>query len=238
MKLFENLLDYDFDQVYTHFREDFYKDDFLINHRNYIEKNVLGFGAKPFHTLWREIVRNQKDNFKFLEIGVYKGQILSLIKLLSKRYDKHCSILGVSPLISAGDKYSQYESVNYKEIIHNLFIHFEIEINFENEFLEGYSTHENIKSQIRSRGPFDVVYIDGCHDYECVISDISLAKEITTSGSLIVMDDASCFKNTSRYYPFLGHPEVCRAVSEKIEKSDLFEEIICVGHNRVFKRIK
>ena len=86
MKLFENLLDYDFDQVYTMFREEFYKDDFLINHRNYIEKNVLGFGAKPFHTLWREIVRNQRDEFKFLEIGVYKGQILSLIKLLSKSY--------------------------------------------------------------------------------------------------------------------------------------------------------
>jgi len=236
MKLFEDLLGYDFDQVYSLFTEEFLKDDFLLNHRNYIDKNGLGFGENPFHTLWREIVRNQKDNFKFLEIGVYKGQVLSLIKLLSKRYDKPCSILGVSPLASIGDKYSQYESVNYKQIIHDLFIHFGTEIIFEDEFLEGYSTHENIKSQIRSRGPFDVVYIDGCHDYNCVVSDISLAKDITTNGSLIVVDDASCFKTSHRHYHHKGHLEVCLAVKEFMENSEYFTELISVGHNRVFQR--
>jgi hypothetical protein len=38
---------------------------------------------------------------------------------------------------------------------------------------------------------------------------------------------------------FKGHEDVCNAIRDLIETdSETFEEIICVGHNRVFKRIK
>ena len=62
-------------------------------------------------------------------------------------------------------------------------------------------------------------------------------KEITKIGSYIVMDDASCNKNIGRNGAHKGHQDVCRAISDEIESTDMFEEIICVGHNRVFKRI-
>jgi len=37
----------------------------------------------------------------FLEIGVYRGQVLSLISLLAKLEQKHCDIAGISPFSSA-----------------------------------------------------------------------------------------------------------------------------------------
>lgn len=226
------------DDVYQICLDEFYKDPVLINHRTYIENNNLGYGEKSFHTLWREIVKSQPEQFKFLEIGVYKGQVLSLIKLLSKEYKKDVDILGVSPLDGLGDKYSKYDVIDYKTTIENVFKYFNLDFNFTNEFIQGNSIDDSIKTRIKNRGVFDIVYIDGCHDYECVVSDIYLMQDITKIGSIVIMDDASCDKKIERFNIHKGHPEVCKAVSEKIEKSDFFEEIICVGHNRVFKRIK
>ena len=75
-------------------------------------------------------------------------------------------------------------------------------------------------------------------DYDCVVSDILLIKEITKNGSYIIMDDASCYKPINRIGAHLGHSDVCDAIKDYIENDDCFEEVICVGHNRVFKKIK
>jgi hypothetical protein len=63
-------------------------------------------------------------------------------------------------------------------------------------------------------------------------------KEVSVKESYIVFDDSSCYKNFNTSL-FKGHEDVCNAIRDLIE-TDLgtFEEIICVGHNRVFKRIK
>jgi hypothetical protein len=81
--------DIDLNIIYSDFLNQYYDDQTLIDHRTYIEDNNLGFGEKPFHVIWRELIKAQSNNFKFLEIGVYKGQILSLVKLLSKKYGKN-----------------------------------------------------------------------------------------------------------------------------------------------------
>lgn len=238
METFLKYKNYDLDLIYSELLNEFKSDSLLVSHRKHIQENNLGYGEDPFHIVWREVVKNQPNYFNFLEIGVYKGQVLSLIKLLSKEYNKTVDMLGVSPLDGLGDKYSKYDKINYRVIIENLFSHFNLDFNFNKEFIQGNSVDETVKSQIKNRGSFDVVYIDGCHDYECVISDIKLMKEITKKGSLIIMDDASCNKKIDRVGAHKGHPDVCRAISEEIESSNLFEEIICVGHNRVFKRIE
>ena len=224
-------------EIYENYLSEFYSDELLKKHRFYIENNNLGFGEKPFHVLWREIIRSQNENFKFLEIGVYKGQILSLVKLLSDFYNKNLEFYGVTPLDNSGDKYSNYEKTNYMSTIQNLFNEFRLEFNSNQNLIIGDSTDESIKEIIKLKGFFDVVYIDGCHDYECVVSDIKLMKEITKIGSVIVFDDSSCNKDLPSNF-FKGHLEVCNAIGDYLETDSNFIEDICVGHNRVFKKIK
>jgi hypothetical protein len=224
--------------IYNIFLNEYSKDEFLQQHRLYITQNNLGYGEDPFHVMWREIIKEMPNNYKFIEIGVYKGQILSLVKLLSNKLNKNCSILGVSPLNSKGDSYSKYDELNYRKIIEDLFYQFKIDFDFNRDFIQGDSTDEHIKQEIISRGFFDLVYIDGCHDYNCVVSDIRLMKLITKVGSYIVMDDSSCFKIFTEHNLYKGHYDVCKAVDDELSTDDSFSEIICVGHNRVFKKIK
>jgi hypothetical protein len=238
METFLKYKNQDLDFIYSELLNEFKDDSLLVSHRKHIQENNLGYGEDPFHVVWREVVKSQPTIFSFLEIGVYKGQVLSLVKLLSREFNKNVDILGVSPLDGLGDKYSKYDKVDYRGTIENLFKHFNLDFDFTKEFIQGNSIDESTKLEIKNRGIFDVVYIDGCHDYECVISDIELMKEITKSGSIIIMDDASCYKKIQRINTHKGHPDVCRAISEQIESSELFEEIICVGHNRIFKRVK
>jgi hypothetical protein len=236
----ENFIKYNklnLDEIYSQFLDEYYKDSELINHRTYVENNNLGFGEKPFHIVWRELVKLLPNNFKFLEIGVYKGQVLTLISLLSKIYKKNVDFIGVTPLSNYGDKYSTYDNTSYGKIIEDFFKHFNLPFDINKNIIIGDSTNENIKSKIKETGKYDLIYIDGCHDYNCVVSDINLMKEITIKGSYIVFDDSSCYKDLNNNL-FKGHEDVCKAIKDLIETDKSFEEIICVGHNRVFKKIK
>lgn len=237
--IFEENKNKNLDEVYEFFLSEFFNDSILLNHRTFIEDNNLGYGEKPFHVVWRELIKKQSHSFKFLEIGVYKGQVLSLVNLLSNLYKKECQFYGVTPLSNVGDKYSKkYDVVNYSETIKSLFNKFDLEFNLDKNIINGSSTDEGVKNKIRQLGVFDIVYIDGCHDYDCVVSDILLSKEITKINSFIVLDDASCYKQISITGIHKGHADVCDAVIKYMESDDSFEEVICVGHNRVFKKIK
>jgi hypothetical protein len=232
IKKYENL---DLDSIYSDFLNEYYNDQMLINHRTYIENNQLGFGEKPFHVIWRELIKIQSNNFKFLEIGVYKGQILSLVKLLANEYGKNIEFYGVTPLINEGDKFSNYDDIDYGNTITNLFDNFNLEFDINKNIINGLSTDELIKNKVKELGQFDLIYIDGGHDYDCVVSDIKLMYDISKVGTYIVFDDSSCYKDLSGD-KFKGHIDVCDAIRDNLENNDNFIEILCVGHNRVFKR--
>ena len=223
-------------EIYSEFLNEYNNDSTLTKHRSYIESNNLGFGEKPFHVIWRELVKEVPNNFKFLEIGVYKGQVLSLVKLLSDLYGKSVDYTGVTPLSNFGDKFSKYENADYGLIITNLFNHFNLEFDLNKNIINGISTDESVKDNIKQLGLFDLVYVDGGHDYDCVVSDINLMREITKNGSYVVFDDSSCFKSLGDD-KFKGHIDVCKAIADNLENDSNFTELICVGHNRVFKRI-
>lgn len=237
--ILENQKESNLDKIYQTFMSEFLKDELLLKHRIHIEKNNLGYGERPFHTMWRELVKLQPKEFKFLEIGVYKGQVLSLIKLLSDNYDKKVEFYGAAPFDSSGDKFSTYQKTNYENIIKDLFNHFNLSFNSNINLIKGDSTKTEIKTRLINMKSFDIVYIDGCHDYNCVISDIELTKQIVKVNGFVVLDDSSCFKSLSNEPGrFKGHIDVCNAVKEKLELDTDFVELICVGHNRVFKKIK
>lgn len=221
-------------QMYNDCNELFHADVEIKEFRNYINETAGGFGDDAHCIMWDRLVNLLPDNFKFIEIGVYKGQVMALVAKSAIKYNKKCSIYGVTPLSGLGDKYTQYDDLNYLECIINLHKRFNLPFNNE-QIIKGNSTDLNIKETVKSLGMFDVIYIDGGHDYDTVVSDIDLAKQICKPNGYIVADDSSVFLDLGLNV-FKGHKEVSLAVDTHLKTDNNFTEKNCVGHNRIFKK--
>jgi len=231
----------------------------LKEHRDYIEKNKLGFGDRAFHYMWYLILEELKKNFSrvnMLEIGVYKGQVISLWSLLSKRMGLLSTINAITPLSGnipknrlAGNRYvlklkalfssrfrkclaegNQYPIEDYESIVRSLFKRFEQ--NFDDiKIYRGYSTNPEIVTAVKNE-KFNLIYIDGDHSYQGVVNDLNNYAPLVVDGGYLVMDDASWFLEGSVFWK--GHKEVSRAC-DKIEEMG-FKNILNVGHNRIYKK--
>jgi SAM-dependent methyltransferase len=204
----------------------------LRAHRAYYSIDRRGFGEDAFHTMWWRLVREFKPE-SFLEIGVYRGQVVSLIALLSKLEGKSCEITGISPFSSAGDSVSKYRNdLDYRE---DTLAHFRYHQLPEPTLVNAYSTDPEALSVIGSR-QWDMIYIDGNHDHDVVVKDWNACSEAVKPGGIIILDDSGL---TTAYQPPLfatgGHPGPSRLATE-IDRSR-FEEILQVGHNRVFRKL-
>jgi hypothetical protein len=168
----------------------------------------------------------------FLEIGVYRGQTLSLAGLLQRRFGCVGTVAGISPFTSAGDSVSKYVAdVDYlKDTLENV-ARFDLP---QPTLLKGFSTDPAALELIHSR-PWDCIYIDGNHDYDVVRQDWAHCSEAVKPGGLVVLDDAGL--TTAFEAPLFataGHPGPSRLARGIAGKQ--FQEILQVGHNRVFQR--
>ena len=80
--------------------------DEIKEHRKYFADG-RGFGEDAFHAMWYYIFKNYRPQ-NVLEIGIYRGQTLSLFQLLSDHFNISSNVVGISPLTSAGDSKSNY----------------------------------------------------------------------------------------------------------------------------------
>ena len=203
----------------------------LREHRKYFTQHKRGFGEDAFHAMWYFIF-NEFHPKNILEIGIYRGQTLSLFGLLSKNFGFEANIHGISPFTSAGDHVSKYlkEPDYYKDVTTN-FNYFKLLPPFLHK---GFSTDEIMVQVIQSQ-LWDLIYIDGNHDYEVAKHDFNVCSQYLRKGGLIVLDDASLYTDFKPpFYSTAGHPGPSKVASEI--DMDLFEEILSVGHNRVFKK--
>jgi hypothetical protein len=223
--------------VYDYFEKQVDDHDSLLNHTEIVAKYRLGYGEKAFRYLWALVFSQMPKDGKFLEIGVFKGSILALSQLVSKELELEISTYGLTPLNNTGDKYSIYDIDNYEYAIS--FLYHNLGLNIDNTFIiEGLSTDENSKNSAKENGPYDVVYIDGGHDYETVISDIDLSTEILKPGGLLVMDDASSLLNLGpNHKGFPGHSDVGLAIRDHIDTKYTYKHLFACGHNRVWKKL-
>jgi hypothetical protein len=205
--------------------------DELKRHRQYFLQDQRGFGEDAFHVMWWMLYRKMRPK-RFLEIGVYRGQTISLAALLHRTMGIDGYITGISPFSPAGDSVSTYRgNLDYLLDTQSHFRAFDLPAP---DLLRAYSTDQTATERI-SQAAWDAIYIDGNHDYEVAKADWSACSASIKSGGIIVLDDAAL---GTAYKPPLfataGHPGPSRLAAE-IDATG-FREILRVGHNRVFQK--
>ncbi len=208
----------------------------LIEHRAYfhnVSSDRRGFGENPFHVMWYLLLREFRPA-NFLEIGVFRGQTASLASLCARTIGTNCQVYGISPFLPAGDSVSTYaEGLDYYQDTLKNFDHFKLP---HPRLVRAFSTEPQAETLFRSQ-PWEMIYIDGNHDYEVASKDWQNCSQNLQKGGVIVLDDSALF--TSFHPPSFaasrGHPGPSQ-VAKEINRSE-FREILQVGHNRVFQKI-
>lgn len=204
--------------------------EWMNAHRDWVSSNVFGFGEKSFYWLWKLIVDEMPSEFSFLEIGVFKGQILSLIKMLASATGRSVERYGVSPLDSTGiDWESDYE----QDIItlHDTFF-----VPKDYVIYKGLSANENIIEQAHRSSPYNIIYIDGDHSYDGCYSDLKHYATMVKQGGYLAIDDA-CGDMKMPWGYFQGILSVTEATLNYMgEFGDDWEFIGNVMHLRLYRR--
>ena len=213
-----------------HFHGPYFPEE-LKKHRRYFLQDQRGFGEDAFHVMWWILFRKLRPQH-FLEIGVYRGQTISLAALLQRMLDIAGSVTGISPFSPAGDSVSRYQaSVDYLKDTQLNFRAFDLPAP---ELLRAYST-DHVATERINQGAWDAIYIDGNHDYHVAAADWLACSANIRAGGIIVLDDAAL---GTAYGPprfaTAGHPGPSRLATE-IDAVG-FREILRVGHNRVFQK--
>lgn len=201
----------------------------IQKHRKYFLDK--GFGEDAFHAMWYYLFDTYRPK-NVLEIGVFRGQTISLFNLLGKTFNYSPYVLGISPLTDANDSVSTYDKLDYAKDIATHYEYFNLGTpNLLKEYSEKKIARETIKSK-----KWDLIYIDGNHDWPNVLVDYCNCAEALSDAGIIVFDDSSLHEN---YDPppnaFKGHPGpsyVLEAYAK--QEMDLF---LTVGHNNCLRRV-
>jgi hypothetical protein len=208
----------------------------LKDHRAWfhnVPEDRRGYGEDAFHVMWFLLFQEFRPA-DFMEIGVFRGQTLSLAALLPRvQTAPSCQVYGISPFTPAGDSVSTYRSdIDYYEDTLRNFEHFHLP---PPHLVRAYSTDAAALELIGSKA-WSMIYIDGNHDYEIARQDWENCSRNLKPGGIIVLDDAGL---TTEYHPPIfasrGHPGPSR-VAQEIDRGK-FRELLQVGHNRVFQKV-
>lgn len=227
---------------------------YLKEHRDWVEKFKWGYGDRAFHYMWYLMLTQdilKRNNPLMLEIGVYKGQVISLWSLISAKEKIIPNIYAITPLLGKqilprylnrlmqilNKKYREdvkagnfYQNDDYLSCIKRIYDQFNLDISSVN-IVKGYSHDPQVK-KVMADLAFDLIYIDGGHRYEEVLEDIAFYGERVKPGGYLVLDDASFYEPGTIF--FKGYESVSRA-AEEMDKNK-FVNVLNIGHNRVFKR--
>lgn len=205
------------------FTEKVNTDPKLKAYRDWIEEKIFGFGERSFLWMWKLLI-DEIPAPEFLEIGVFRGQILGLIRLLSPK----ASITGITPLDNTG---GHWES-DYAADIKLLHTTFKLK---QPRIIKGLSTDDEVLAEAGKK-EYDIIYIDGGHSYDVARHDVYRYSSFVKVGGYLVIDDAGNKFNMPEGH-FKGIEEVSKAVDELLP-NEYYEEVFNVMHNRVFMRVK
>lgn len=200
----------------------------FIKHREYFSQG-RGFGEDAFHAMWYYIFEQFRP-MNVLEIGVFRGQTISLFQMLVRHFNYDADIWGLAPLAAVNDSVSQFPTdVEYEKDIELNYAYFDLGTP---KLFKASSIEKKARQFIKSR-KWDLIYIDGNHDMPYVLSDYMNCADALTKDGILVIDDSSLNRNFNRKGSFKGHV----APSEILDKIAVheFDLILSVGHNNVLK---
>lgn len=232
-------------------------DPVLAAHRRHVEENQLGFGDPAFHSMWRVLLQAAAARFgpvRALEIGVFKGQVISLWALLARAYQLDVRITALTPLSGQPMPRSRvlnklrhwfslrfreqlqsgnfYPPDDYEGIVRAFFAKFSLD--FDQVTLHrGFSTDPALRARLGD-AQFEIIYVDGDHTYEGALHDFSQYGPKVVPGGWLVADDAGCELPGTIFWK--GHETVSRATRALPALG--FTNILNVGHNRVYERTR
>ena len=244
------------DALHQNLTDATWSDPLLAAHRRHVETRQLGFGDPAFHAMWARLLDTAAENFgevRTLEIGVFKGQVISLWSLLARARDLSVKISAISPLAGQPmprhsrlvrwlryrldqkfrerlDNGDFYAVEDYERIIREHFAHHGLD-SAPVRFHRGYSTDPVLLAGMKDE-TYHIVYVDGDHTLAGAQHDFATFGPKVAPGGWLIADDAGCDLPGSTFWK--GH----RAVSEAVR--DLpslgFSNVLNVGHNRIYQR--
>jgi hypothetical protein len=227
----------------------------LREHRSYVEQNKLGFGDPAFHALWLRLMSFASRRFgavSALEIGVFKGQVISLWAVIARQWNFDVRISAITPLagnlpkskllrwlrshfdpkfLECARNGNFYAEEDYPTIIKQLFRRFNVDFDAV-KVHHGYSTDGHILKSL-SNTNFHVIYVDGDHTFKGALHDFTMFGPRVALGGWLIADDSGISLPGSVFWK--GHPAVSRAVEVLPDLG--FRNVLNVGHNRIFERV-
>ena len=244
------------DRLFAEFTAMTWADADRATHRRHVEAGQLGFGDPAFHALWAGLLATAHERFgrlDVLEIGVFKGQVISLWALLARIHDWPVHIHAITPLagqplprfgwwrsvlyrlsprfrerVKSGDFYA---AEDYEAIVRAHFARHGLDFG-RVCLLRGFSTAADIREAV-AKDRFHVIYIDGDHTYDGARADILHYAPKVVPGGWLVMDDAAFDQPGTSFWK--GYETVARACL--LLPGLGFKNVINIGHNRVFERV-
>jgi hypothetical protein len=243
------------DRVFAEFTAATEADLLLAGHRQHIEENKLGFGDPAFHAMWQALLAAAGDRFgnvDALEIGVFKGQVVSLWALLARTHGWPLRIHAITPFegqplprsrwwrgvlarvsrrfrerIRSGDFYS---ADDYEPAVRRLFARHGLDF-ASVRWIRGYSNAPEVLAAVQ-QDRFHVIYVDGSHTYDAASADIANYGPKVVPGGWLVMDDAAFDLPGAAFWK--GYESVARACRRLPDLG--FRNVLNVGHNRIFEK--
>lgn len=158
---------------------------FIFNNMDHFYENIKGWG-QPWEQgeLFELITNNLSGKLKIAEIGIYQGRSTALIcvNLINKGFDFEYHAIDHfegSPEHMKGIDYETITRENLKPI---------------EGLINIYRNDSISQSKMYEDDYFDIVYIDGAHDYNSVKNDIlSWLPKVKTGGYICGDDYCTCW---------------------------------------------
>jgi hypothetical protein len=205
--------------------------DGIREHRDYFRRSDRGFGEDAFHGAWWLLFEEHCPR-RVLEIGVYRGQTISLWMLAAQMRSYPCEVHGISPLEPLGDSVSSYpDGFDYESDIRGSFDRFGIP---QPTLVRALSTDLAAVEHMR-RNEWDLIYVDGSHEYQVAKEDVAHAWDALAPAGILVVDDAGVFLDARPFKgAFMGHAGPSRAVKEF--EGNVQKRLGSIGHMVYFQK--
>jgi hypothetical protein len=222
-------------------------DPALKEHREWVKANGDGCcGADQFHAFWKLLVQEMTADFRFLEIGVFRGQTTSLAGMLAEIYMKRATVVGVSPFDGRAMVWPFTGDVKPEGKCSD----FDKTWAAWHKWAGLTQKHVLFKTKSDDRGtinsltdfycPFDILYVDGDHTLEGASADLANYMPMVKVGGYLVCDDAAWNLKLPKDF-FFGFEGASKAVDEMLPPftaNEAWEHCGSLIHLRLYRRLK